>query len=315
MNRFHKISDDVNNFVKIFRAKRILTQSAALTYVTLLSFIPFSLFIIFLLPDVTGSSFDTKINDLLMDTFLPNQVDIITENFKGLFNRKMSLNVVNILMLLITSYSLFRVIIKSFDDILNVPERFQNGFFENLIKFLGTIVFGFLLMFIIYSASSMSILFSFLKWSFLAKINSLILPFLLMIIFISLIYFFLPTINLTKYNIFKSAFVTATIWLLTRIMFNWYVTYLTNLKVIYGVLASVPIFLLWIYLNWIVILSGVAFISIFEGRFIISEKTKTQKKLYRISFDVIPKEATLDNESFKISKSELKKTLKEIIDE
>ncbi|MEA1972765.1 MAG: YihY/virulence factor BrkB family protein [Candidatus Cloacimonadota bacterium] len=311
-NILENSSKYINNFVKIFRRKGILTQSAALTYVTLLSFIPFSLFIIFLLPDLKSATLGSKINNLLIDTFLPSQVEYITESFSGLLHRKLSLNIVNILMLFVTSYSLFRVIIKTFDNILNVHERHKNGFFENLIKFLGTIVFGFLFMFIMYSASSMSIISSFFDWSFLAKFNTVMIPFFLIIIFITLIFFFLPTIEVNKLSIFKSAFITSSVWLLTKIIFNLYITYLTNLQVVYGVLASIPIFLIWIYLNWIIILSGVVWITIFENRFSTIDKQSKLSRGYKISFEVIDHETEIDEDTLSLNKEKLKKVFEEI---
>lgn len=311
MNKLRPITDAISKFFSIFKVKHVLSQSAALTYVTLLSFIPFSIFIVFLLPSLTSSTFDTKINDLLMHTFLPNQVDVITESFKSLLNRKISLNVVNILMVLVTSYSLFRVIIRTFDDILNVHDRHKNGFIENLIKFFGTIVFGFLLIFIIYSASSMTILSSYLNLGFLVKYNSFIIPFVLMVIFISLIYFFLPTIEVQKKSIFKAAIITSIFWLLTKLLFNWYVNYLTNLKLIYGFLVAVPIFLIWIYLNWTIILSGVCWISIFEDRYKIFENRDFVRR--KITFEIVDDDSEHDKTDLLISKKQLKAVLNEVM--
>jgi uncharacterized BrkB/YihY/UPF0761 family membrane protein len=34
----------------------------------------------------------------------------------------------------------------------------------------------------------------------------------------------------------------------------------------YGVLSSVPVFLFWIYINWVIVLGGAVLISMLDGR-------------------------------------------------
>jgi membrane protein len=38
--------------------------------------------------------------------------------------------------------------------------------------------------------------------------------------------------------------------------FAWYVTHLSNYQMVYGALAALPIFMLWIYLSWVIVLAG-----------------------------------------------------------
>jgi membrane protein len=40
--------------------------------------------------------------------------------------------------------------------------------------------------------------------------------------------------------------------------FAWYVTKVATYELVYGALASLPVFLLWIYLGWVVVLAGAA---------------------------------------------------------
>ena len=40
--------------------------------------------------------------------------------------------------------------------------------------------------------------------------------------------------------------------------FGWYLAQVSTYEVVYGALAALPIFLLWIYLCWIIILAGAA---------------------------------------------------------
>jgi membrane protein len=40
--------------------------------------------------------------------------------------------------------------------------------------------------------------------------------------------------------------------------FAWYLTRVNNYQLIYGAVAALPVFLLWIYLCWVIVLAGAA---------------------------------------------------------
>ena len=59
----------------------------------------------------------------------------------------------------------------------------------------------------------------------------------------------------------KSAFIaglfSAVVFELLKNLFGWIMTNFTSYEIVYGAFAAVPIFLLWIYLSWIIVLLGV----------------------------------------------------------
>jgi membrane protein len=63
-------------------------------------------------------------------------------------------------------------------------------------------------------------------------------------------------------NIAISSVYVAIMWLLLKNGFDWYITNMTKMKVFYGVISSFPIFLFWIYANWIIVLSGIVLLSL-----------------------------------------------------
>jgi len=65
--------------------------------------------------------------------------------------------------------------------------------------------------------------------------------------------------------------VAASIWIIVKMGFDFYISNLTNMEVVYGVIATLPIFLFWIYLNWAIILFGVVLIAILENKEPIKE--------------------------------------------
>jgi len=86
------------------------------------------------------------------------------------------------------------------------------------------------------------------------------------------------------------------------------------LQLIYGVLASVPILLIWIFINWTIILSGVVFVSIYENRYIESKSIKEDKSIV-ISIEIRGEKIPKMLKSEKISKKDIKNIIKEVLDE
>jgi len=73
-----------------------------------------------------------------------------------------------------------------------------------------------------------------------------------------LLYFFVPNTQVNAKYAFISALFVATLFELSKGLFALYVTKIAMYEKIYGALASLPIFMLWIYLTWLIVLWGVS---------------------------------------------------------
>lgn len=72
----------------------------------------------------------------------------------------------------------------------------------------------------------------------------------------SLLYFTLPNRPVLARDAFCGGILAALAFEGMKHGFAFYITHFPTHKVVYGAFASVPIFLLWIYLSWLVVLSG-----------------------------------------------------------
>jgi len=313
------MSKKLIGFVKAFWTKfsheGIPKESAALTFVTILGFVPFLIFLLFLLPELPFLQIETQLKDIVISIFVPESADQITEYISQFVNQKIPFNLFSFLILLVTSFSLFKIINDSFDNILNVHELRKKGVIANIIKFFGMTVFGGLLLLILFSATSIPIVNIFVEFPFLQKMSLFFTPMVLLFIIFTLGFSLIPTIKIRKRSIFYGSAFSTIVWILFKSLFNWYIATLTNIELIFGVLASVPIFLFWIYANWIIMLSGVVIVSILENRHISRPAIYEEKPKIKITFEKIDENNEYDSIcSTSIKPEELKEILGKLVE-
>ncbi len=81
-----------------------------------------------------------------------------------------------------------------------------------------------------------------------------------------LFYQFAPNRRIEPGAAAVSSFIVALIWTLLRDVFLWYTAHATTYMTIYGVVASVMLFLWWIYISWAVLIYGLRFCILLHGR-------------------------------------------------
>ena len=302
-------------FKKKYEEEGIFKESAALTFITLLGFVPFIIFLLFFLPELPFLKLQSHFKELLISIFLPDSAEQISEFVTQIASKKIPFNLFNFIILLITSFSLFKIINDSFDRILNVHEFKKKDFLSNFIKFLGMTIFGGLLILILFSASSIPVVSQFINLPFLQGISLYFTPFILLFIIFTLGFFFIPTVKVKNTSVMIGSAISAIVWIIFKSLFNWYIVHLTNIELIFGVLASLPIFLFWIYANWIIILCGVIIVSILENRHLKPESVIMENKL-RITLEKSVTEGKLEQISSQTMKpEELKQILSDIIND
>jgi membrane protein len=91
---------------------------------------------------------------------------------------------------------------------------------------------------------------------YFGKATLLVTPYVVAWIMFTGFYIFMPNTRVHPGAAFIGALISGTAWEGMKTVYFWYNTHvLTNYK-FYGSLGSIPVFLLWIYLSWIIILFG-----------------------------------------------------------
>ena len=85
------------------------------------------------------------------------------------------------------------------------------------------------------------------------------LPFLTTSIAFSILYILIPNCFVSGRHAFVGGFAAAIFFELAKYGFGIYVKTMTTYETIYGAIAIIPLFLIWIYLSWVIVLLGAHF--------------------------------------------------------
>ncbi len=266
--------DFLKRWYRLIREERVMREAGSLTYITILGFVPFVVFILLIVPDLPFLNLQDKVFELISNNLMPTSALAVNNVIEGMLKGRSGFNIINFVVLIISSYSLFRMIRDSFDRILKMEYHTKQDPISQIIKFLGTIILGVFILVVLISSSSLPLISRLLKFPLLQWLTYLI-PFVMQFVLLVFLYMLMPSIKVRRMSLVRGAFWTALIWIIAKTGFDFYIYRMTSYQRFYGTLSALPIFLLWIYVNWAIILSGIVMVATFEN---IKHKDEPQKK-------------------------------------
>jgi membrane protein len=103
-----------------------------------------------------------------------------------------------------------------------------------------------------------------------------LIPFFLTFCMFFLIYIIAPNKRIQSGIALKATFLASILWEAAKHLFGWYILHLGRFSVLYGSLATLPLFLLWIYYTSAIFLFGGEIASLLEQRNSIpADKTRS----------------------------------------
>ncbi len=100
------------------------------------------------------------------------------------------------------------------------------------------------------------------------------LPVMFEAIAFSMLYIIMPNHDIRLKHAIFAGITAAILFEITKRLFALFIVNFNNYEVVYGALATLPIFLIWIYLSWIVTLFGAVLIAVLEE---FNSKIKTNQ--------------------------------------
>lgn len=242
---------------KALQANKCQQGAAALTYTTLFALVPMmtvSYVILSVMPAL--QDIGTQIETVIFDSFLPDTGGQIKDHLSQFSEQAKQLTVPGILMLFLTALMMLKTIEATFNDIWGV-EKSRRGISSFLLYWgvlsLGPLLAGAGLMLSTYLLSvtvmpdeqALEAVKPLMKW----------IPFFLTTAALCLIYVAVPNTRVRLGHALIGAFIASLCFELAKTAFT-YLVAKSSFAVIYGAFASVPLFLLWIYLCWMIVLFG-----------------------------------------------------------
>lgn len=244
-----------------FEADRCRDQAGSLTYTTLFAVVPMlTVFLVIISSIKALEPARQQLQQLIYSNFLPKSTIAFDKALNAFTDKSSNLTIIGVLFLFITTVLMLTSIETVFNRIWRVKETRTGlvGFMRYwTIISLGPIVLGsaFVLSSTVASMNILSNNFagyqldgSFILW---------LISFLLTIVGFFILYWTIPNRTVPIFSAAIAACFSASIFEILKRLFGWIMSNFTSYEIVYGAFAAVPIFLLWIYLSWNIILLGV----------------------------------------------------------
>ncbi|WP_392558485.1 virulence factor BrkB family protein [Orbus mooreae] len=237
---------------------RLTTAAASLAYTSILALVPliaviFSLLAAFPIFNEASQAF----RELIYDNLAPTASDTIQEYVDQFIANTNRMTVFGLIGLMVTSL----LLIRSIDNTLNYIWRTtrKRSIMYNLTMYWTVLTLGPILIGASIAISSYIFSVNWLSDIPVASIFLKFLPFIISIIGFWLLYCIVPTESVPVKESIIGALIAAILFELGKKLFTLYVTSFPTYQLIYGVLASIPLLLVWIYFSWCIILFGAEF--------------------------------------------------------
>lgn len=240
------------------KQNKVAIYSGYLTYSTLLAIVPmimvvFSIFT--LLPMFQEAT--EMLKEFVYDNFAPNASTLVQEYLELFVENSKKMGFISIVGLIAVAVML----ISSIDNALN--EIWHNTKTRPVVVsfaiYLGVLIFGPILAGVSIAISSYVLSLELFDTEGIFSIKHHLLklaPFLLIWLMFSLVYTIVPNTKVKFSHSAIGGLVAGLFFTLGKEGFIWYITTFPSYQAIYGVLATIPIMIVWIHLSWRVVLLG-----------------------------------------------------------
>lgn len=244
-----------------FEADRCREQAGSLTYTTLFAVVPMlTVFLVIISSIKALEPARQQLQQLIYSNFLPKSTIAFDKALSAFTDKSSNLTIIGILFLFVTTVLMLSSIENVFNRIWRVKETRSGlvGFMRYwTIISLGPILLG--SAFVLSSAvASMNILSNnFAGYQLDGAFLLWLISFLLTVFGFFILYWTIPNRNVPIVSAIIAACFSATVFEILKRLFGWIMSNFTSYEIVYGAFAAIPIFLLWIFLSWNIILLGV----------------------------------------------------------
>lgn len=248
-----------------FSEDRCQRVAAALSFTTILSLVPLLTVGISAFSMFSGfEAWTERFQDLIYDNFVPAAGDAVSRHLRGFVQNAGRLTTVGLVFLLFASLVALSTIEDAFNDIWRVERG--RSLIQRILVYWAVLSLGPLLIVASLSLSSYLLSLEFVSETAMLK-GALrwmltLVPFALELLAFLLLYVAVPNWNVPMRAALVGALFAAVLFEIAKRLFALYLLAFGSYEAIYGALATIPIFLIWVYLSWFIVLLGVELVVI-----------------------------------------------------
>jgi len=245
-----------------FQEERATQTAGSLAYTSLLSMVPLltvALAIASAFP-VFSSAIDT-LQTFLFDNVLPDApgLDAVTEQIDSFTRNAGKLTAIGIIGFMVTSVMLMLTIDNALNRIFRVQRR--RSLVQNVIIYWAVLTLAPVLIGVSLSMTTMGLTGSLglATLDMMAKVVLSVLPFFFTCAALALLYGVVPARRVELRDALIGGIVAGIGFEVAKRAFAVYLQHVPTYALIYGAFATIPIFLVWLYVSWVVVLAGAVF--------------------------------------------------------
>ena len=249
-------------FVRViirFIADQCIQRASALAYASLLAIVPmvvlgFSVFTSFQAFEAMAGS----VSEGLLKYLLPTSQQVVQDYLGTVAEETTTLSVFGIIGLLFVATALLNTIEEAFNDIWRITRA--RAWLSKFIVFWATLTLAPILIGASITITSYFTALPVLKEvaegaSYISEAPFLV-PWLMSSMAMACLYYVLPNTTVPFRYAAIGGLIAGALFEWTKIGFAFYVTEIADYERLYGALSTLPVFLLWIYLVWVIVLLG-----------------------------------------------------------
>lgn len=236
-------------------------NAAALTYTTLLSLVPL---MTVMLAVFSAFPIADRVNELIQnfvfENFMPASGDVLHQHLAEFSGKASRLTGIGFAFLVVVALMMMNTIDRVLNAIWEV--RRQRRFMNKFLIYWAVLSLGPVLMAVSVVVTSYIVSLPILSDAAASGPGRRLLglaPVLASTLAFSLVYGVIPNRRVRPAHALAGGLVAALLFELAKRAFALYLTTFPTYEAIYGALATVPIFLVWVYLSWMVVLLGAEF--------------------------------------------------------
>lgn len=242
-----------------FVADQCIQRASALAYASLLAIVPLvalgmSVFTSFHAFDAVAG----RIRDMLLTNLLPTSHDVVQTYLGSVADKATALSIFGIIGLLVTSTALLNTVEEAFNHVWRITRA--RPLMSKFMAFWATLTLAPIMI-----GASITITSYFTALPLLDTVSEgatlldkapFMMPWIMSSLALATLYTVLPNTRVPFRFALIGGLAAGALFEVTKIGFAFYVTHLANYEGLYGVLGTLPVFLIWLYLAWVVVLIG-----------------------------------------------------------